>query len=186
MQGVVWTPEVIFVWQKIGQTQAAVSWMRVRDHQFMNHTMEQHVLNATMRGISSELAEQELSLHEQMDSSGTTIRISDSFTQIFVVMSLIYILLTFTGYFLLAFFICGIFWLFSRIFNNKNKNIRSGEYWVMLLYTGFPAMLLGSIISGLGLDISYYMVYIFGTVIYLIFVLARLNSFLQNNGDIGK
>jgi hypothetical protein len=56
----------------------------------------------------------------------------------------------------------------------------------MLLYTGFPAMLLGSIISGLGLDISYYMVYIFGTVIYLIFVLARLNSFLQNNGDIGK
>ena len=182
VQGLVWTPEILFMWKYAGEN-AAVTWIRLSDHKTLSHTMEKSAMNPTLKGIMTTLAGQEAEKAEQAADRQTqevdTITISNSFGSYFTLFGIILMITSALGYFLLAVFISGIFLLCSRLFKGRCNTLSAGEYWTVLLYTGFPPMLLGSIISGLGLDISYYTVYIFGMVIYLIFVLARLDKFLQ-------
>ncbi len=82
------------------------------------------------------------------------------------------LLMTFWIFFIANFF-CGIFLGMNRLFYGRNNRLSASEMWTVLLYTGYPAMAVGTVAAGLGLDISYSTVYIFGLVIYLFFVMVR-------------
>ena len=75
--------------------------------------------------------------------------------------------------FFIANFFCGVFLGMNRLFYGRNNRLSPSEMWTVLLYTGYPAMAVGAVAAGLGLDISYSTVYIFGLVIYLFFVMVR-------------
>ncbi len=81
----------------------------------------------------------------------------------------------------------GLFVLVFGLFGNSRTSLTRKEIWVTMIYAGFPAMLLGTLIQGFELGLSYNTVYVFGMIGYLLFILARLerelNPALRNQSN---
>jgi len=65
------------------------------------------------------------------------------------------------------------------LFNAGRSSLNRRQLWVVLLYAGYPSMLIGTVVSALNLGISYNTIYVFGLIGYLFFILARLERQLH-------
>lgn len=178
--GILWTPQAMFYWEKTDSEHAIINHLDFTDMEFVQHLLKQPVLNSTLRVLAQDAA---VEAEKNVQNTKLTLSFTDSKFPVFAGLAIGFLFAAFLHYLVVATVICGIFFLISRLFKGRGSALTAGQYWSVLLYSGFPSMFLGAVINGLGLDISFHMVYIVGLVIYLFIAIAKLDQFLKGSGN---